>query len=98
MNIDQINNPFSSNISLAQEPDSLPKVQIESTAIAIESEKIEDSFPKHPTKLKKIEAKAPKMVESWNEKRSYRGATIIRIKSAEREGEGDSFWKENDHI
>jgi hypothetical protein len=67
-------------------------------AIPVEPTKNEDIINKHPLKLKKIEIKAPKAAESWNEKRSYRGKGIIRIESFEREGQRDRVWQENDYI
>ena len=98
MNSDQINNPFSSNISIDPDADYNAKGQTETMAIQVDPTKNEDTVIKHPLKLKKIEIKAPKATESWNEKRSYRGKGIMRIESFERESQRDRVWQKNDNI
>jgi hypothetical protein len=98
LNSDQINNPFSSNISIDPEAEYTSKAQAETMAIQVDPTKNEDMATRHPLKLKKIDIKAPKVAESWNEKRSYRGKGVIRIESIKCESQRDRFWQKNDYI
>lgn len=90
-------NPFSSNISIEQDIDNISKGQSDTQAIPIEPTKNEE-LVSIPLKLKKVEIKAPKVAESWNEKRSYRGTAIIRTESAKCKSKRNSIWQKNDYI